>query len=129
MKIQIDLPFCNEVDRISKANSVQFVDLTPFDNKIIDSFRSVEDLNKFRMNLYNLYKTKVKIDFVKVAEDENWLVHYKEWFKLSSDVFKLTDNDIWRCLPFYIVKDFFRWSKYLHSYISRENLLFFWSYI
>lgn len=70
MKIKIDCPFTEQVDRICKANSVQFEDLTPFDNKIIDAFRSVEDLNKFRLNLYNLYKTKVKIDFKKISEDD-----------------------------------------------------------
>jgi hypothetical protein len=70
MKIKIDCPFAEKVDSIVKSNSVQFEDLTPFDNKIIDSFRSVEDLNKFRLNLYNLYKTKVKIDFKKISEDD-----------------------------------------------------------
>lgn len=131
MKIKIDLPYCTKVDSIAKSNSVQFEDLTPFDNKIIDSFKSVEDLNKFRLNLYNLYKTKVKIEFVKVGEcmDQDWNVKFQEWFKLSSDIFSLTDNDIWRCLPFYIVKQFYRWSSILHKYISRENLLFFSQYI
>lgn len=125
MKIQIDMPFCDTVDRISKANSVQFVDLTPFDNKILDAFRSDDDLNKFRMNLFNLYKTKVKIEFVKVSEDVWWLVQVKQWFKMISDVFKLSDNDIARCLPFYVVKQYFRWSKIQHRYINLEKLYFF----
>lgn len=125
MRIKIDLPFCERLDSISKASSVQFEDLTPFDNKIIDKFRTDSDLNKFRLNLYNLYKTKVKIDVVNVSEDVNWLIQHKQWFRLSSDVFHLTDNDIWRCLPFYIVKDMFRWSNLQHRYISRERVLFF----
>ena len=129
MRIQVDLPYCDKVDSIAKANSVQFVDLTPFDQKIMSSFRSVEDVNKFRLNLYNLYKTKVKIEFIKISEDENNFIKEKQGFKLSSDVFSLTDNDIWRCLPFYVVKNFYRWSSILHKYISRENLLFFSQYI
>lgn len=129
MKIKIDLPFCEKVDSIAKANSVQFIDLSVFDNKVIDEFRSVEDLNKFRMNLYNLYKTKVKIEFVKISEDEGDFISEKQWFKLSSNIFQLSDNDIWRCLPFYVVKKFFYWSRYLHKYISRENLYFFNQYI
>ena len=71
MRIKIDLPFCDKVDSIAKANSVQFEDLTVFDNKIINSFKTVEDLNKFRLNLYNLYKTKVKIEFIKISEEDN----------------------------------------------------------
>lgn len=125
MRIKIDMPFTERVDRISKANSVQFEDLTPFDNKIIDSFRSVEDLNKFRLNLYNLYKTKVKIDFITVSEEINWDVIEKKWFKMSSDIFNLSDNDVWRCLPYYVVKQFFRWSQFQHKYINRERVLFF----
>lgn len=129
MKIRINLDFTRVVDSVAKANSVQFEDLTPFDEKILDSFRSVEDMNRFRLNLYNLYKTKVRIDIVKIWEVVNWEVIHEQGFRLSSDLFSLTDNDIWRCLPFYVVKQFYRWSSILHKYISRENLLFFWSYI
>lgn len=125
MKIKIDMPYCDRVDKISKSNSVQFEELTVFDNKIIDSFKTVEDLNKFRLNLYNLYKTKVKIDFITVSEEINWDVIEKKWFKMSSDVFNLSDNDIWRCLPYYVVKQFFRWSQIQHKYINRERVLFF----
>lgn len=125
MKIKIDMPYCDRVDKISKSNSVQFEDLTVFDNKIIDSFKTVEDLNKFRLNLYNLYKTKVKIDFITVSEEINWDVIEKKWFKMSSDIFNLSDNDIWRCLPYYVVKQFFRWSQIQHKYINRERVLFF----
>lgn len=125
MKIKIDMPFCDRVDRISKANSVQFEELSVFDNKIIDSFRSVEDLNKFRLNLYNLYKTKVKIDFITVSEEINWDVIEKKWFKMSSDILNLSDNDVWRCLPYYVVKQFFRRSQFQHKYINRERVLFF----
>jgi hypothetical protein len=82
-------------------------------------------LNKFRLNLYNLYKTKVKIDFKKISEDDWISIREKQGFSLSSDVFSLTDNDIWRCLPYYVVKDFFRWSKIQHRYINRERVLFF----
>lgn len=130
MQIRIDLPFTDVVDSVSKANSVQFEDLTVFDNKLLEEFKTVEDLNKFRLNLYNLYKTKVKIDFVKVSEElSDGDVIDKQWFKLSSPIFSLTDNDIWRCLPFYIVKKYYHRSKYLHKYISRENLYFFSPYI
>jgi len=125
MRIKIDMPFCDRVDKISKANSVQFEELTVFDNKIIDSFKTVEDLNKFRLNLYNLYKTKVKIDFITVSEEINWDVIEKKWFKMSSDIFNLSDNDIWRCLPYYVVKQFYRWSQIQHKYINRERVLFF----
>lgn len=125
MKIKIDCPFTTQVDRISKANSVWFEELSVFDNKIIDSFRSDDDLNKFRLNLYNLYKSKVKIDVVKISEVEDWFIKEKQGFKLSSDVFTISDNDLWRCLPFYIVKQFFRRSNLQHKYINRERVLFF----
>ena len=63
MRIKINMPFCEKVDSIAKANSVQFEELTPFDNKILDSFRTVEDMNKFRLNLYNLFNKNHSLSF------------------------------------------------------------------
>lgn len=125
MRIQIDLPYCNCVDKYAKMRSVQFIELTPYDQKIIDSFDSVERLNSFRLNLYNLFKTKVRVEFISTSEDVNWDIITKQWFRLSSDIIHLDPDDIWRCLPFPQNRDFFWWSKTLRKYISKENLYFF----
>lgn len=123
MKIKIYCPWCERVDALSKANSVQFEYLSPFDNKIIDSFRTVEDLNKFRLNLFNLFKTKVKIWVAHEYDEWRWLI---QWFTIYGDqIFDVSDNDLWRCLPFYVVKKFFKRSKIQHRYINNENLYFF----
>ena len=110
--IKISSEFVDRVDKISKMNSVQFENYGRFFQDILDDFRSVDELNLFRLSLYNVYKTKVKIGFVKKTEEINWEVFCYEWFCLDSPVIPVDNNILAQCLPLYIRKKYFFYDSF-----------------
>ena len=126
--IKCDLPFCDRVDRFSKAESIKFENLSIEYDKIINEFRTVEDLNIFRLNLFNYIKTKVKCEFINVSELVNWEVINKQGFKLSSEVFKIPDDIFAKCLPLYLRKKHFGYNTITRKYYSNCNLIYQYSY-
>lgn len=126
--IKCDLPFCDRVDKYSKANSIQFEDLSIEYENIINEFRSVEDLNLFRLNLFNYIKTKVKCEVIKVSEVIEWEVFEKTWFRLSSEIIKIPDDIFAKCCPFYVRKKHFGFNSITRKYYSNCNLVLQYSY-
>jgi hypothetical protein len=66
--IKCYLPFCDRVDRYSKADSIQFENISIEYENIMNEFRSSDDFNLFRLNLFNYIKTKVKCEVIKKSE-------------------------------------------------------------
>lgn len=126
--INCDMPFCERVDKISKANSIQFVDLSIEYENIINEFKTLDDLNVFRLCLFNYIKTKVKCEFVRVSEDVWWSIVVKEWYKMSSDVFKIDDHIFAQCCPYYIRKKHFWYNSITRKYYSNCNLIYQYSF-
>lgn len=120
--IKIDLPFCERVDKFAKANSVQFENISNSYEDIIKDFKNDDDFFIFRLSLYNYYKTKVKVWFVKDSEYINWETIEKQGFSLFSDVIKVDDNIFCQCLPYYLRKKYFSYNPYTRKYFSKINL-------
>ena len=126
--IKCDLPFCDRVDKYSKADSIQFEDLSIEYENIINEFRSVEDLNLFRLNLFNYIKTKVKCEVIKISEVINDEVIEKTGFRLSSEIIKIPDDIFAKCCPFYVRKKHFDFNNITKKYFSKCNLVLQYSY-
>lgn len=126
--IKCDLPFCEKVDRISKANSIQFENVSIEYENILNEFKSVEDLNVFRLNLFNYIKTKVKVEVIKKSEIINNEVVESTGFRLSSEIFKIPDDIFAKSCPFYVRKKHFWFNRYTRKYFSLCNLVYQYSY-
>lgn len=126
--IKVDMPFCEKVDKYSKAESIQFENMSIDYENVISEFRSVEDLNLFRLNLFNYIKTKVKCEVVKKSEVINWDVIEKTWFKMTSDIMKIPDDIFAKCCPFYVRKKHFWYNSITRKYYSNCNLIYQYSY-
>lgn len=126
--IKCDLPFTERLDKYSKAESIQFENISIEYENIISDFKTVEDLNIFRLNLFNYIKTKVKCEVVKKSEVINDEVVESTGFRLSSEIIKIPDDIFAKCCPFYIRKNHFWFNRYTRKYYSNCNLIYQYSY-
>lgn len=123
--IRINNDFCKKVDKYSKIDSVKFEDFWKFFREIIDSFNSDDDLNMFRLNLYNVFKTKVEVKCVKKSEVINWEVVEDQWFSLNSPILAVDSQTLWKCLPLYVRKQFFVFDSQLQKLLPKTDLVYY----
>lgn len=95
LTITIFNPFFEwKLDSRWKINSVRFYDYDIFCEKIINDMW-LNDLNKFKLNLFEMYKPNLSC--LKVSQYQDWNI--SEWYCIPSCEFRVISDVIARCIP------------------------------
>lgn len=113
--------FEKKLDSRWKINSVWFADYDLFMEKIIGDM-DLNDINKFKLNLFEIYKSD--LSYVHVSQYLDWDI--LEWFGIPSYDFNVTSNIIARCLPSRKLRDrYFEWDCLRERYFVKSSFIFY----
>ena len=80
------------------------------------------EINKFKLNLFNLYKTQ--LSYIRVSQFINGEV--LEWYSIVSSEFNVTSHFIALCIPSRKLRDkYFEYDCLRERYYVRSDFIFF----
>ena len=104
-----------------KINSVWFADYDLFMEKVINEM-DLDDLNKFKLNLFETYKNT--ISFVKVTQYVDW--EFLEWYAIPSCDFQVSSDVIAKCIPSRKIRDkYFEYDCLRERYFVKSSFAFY----
>ena len=104
-----------------KIDSVWFYDYDLFFQKVLEGM-TYSDINKFKLNLFNWYKTQLSC--IRVCQFINWTV--TEGRSIVSSEFNVTSNTIAECIPSRKVRDqFFEYDCLREKYYVKSDFIFY----
>lgn len=121
LTVKIESWFVNKIDKYAKMYSVWFVDYDYFMECILDSFNTVEELNYFRLCLYNAYCWYVEIKRVRKSELN---CPEESGYRLTSENIYCSADVVAQCLPLHIRRKFFDYDKQLGRFFAKCDLIY-----
>lgn len=104
-----------------KIDSVRFYDYDLFFEKILNEM-SYNQINEFKLNLFNCYKTELSC--IRVCQYVQWEV--LDWYSIVSSDFNVTSNIIARSIPSRKIRDkFFEYDCLREKYYVKTDFTFY----
>lgn len=105
----------------SKIDSVWFADYSLFFDKVLQGM-NYNDLNKFRLNLFEWYKSLLSC--VRVSQFINGDV--QNWYSIISQDFNIPSDVIARCIPSRKLRDqYFEYDCIREKYYVKTDFIFY----
>lgn len=110
-----------KLDNKGKINSIWFYDYDLFFEKVLQGL-DYSDLNKFRLNLFNMYKSSILCVKTSLCDFE-WV---KNWYTIINQIINVSSDSIARCIPSRKVRDkFFEYDCLREKYYIRTDFIFY----
>lgn len=109
------------LDSRGKISSVWFYDYDLFFEKILWDM-SINDINKFKLNLFNGYKQHLSC--IKISQFVN--SELLEWYSIPSCNFEVTSDVIANCIPNRKIRDkYFEYDCLRERYYVKSSFIFY----
>lgn len=122
LSITIFNPFFEKkLDARWKINSVWFADYDLLFEKILGDM-DLNDINKFKLHLFELYKQN--LSYINVSQFVDWNVI--NWYAIPSCDFDVSSNIIASCIPSRKIRDrYFEWDCLRERYYVKTSFIFY----
>jgi len=122
LSITIFDPFFQwKLDTRWKINSVWFADYDLLFEKILADM-DLNDINKFKLNLFETYKAR--LSYINVSQYINWEI--LEGYAIPSADFEVSSNVIAKCIPSRKIRDrYFEWDCLRERYFVKTSFVFY----
>lgn len=122
LTISIFNPFFQwKLDSRWKINSVWFYDYDYFFEKILNEM-SLNEINKFKLNLFNSYRQNLSC--IKVCQFINWEV--LDWYSIPSIEINIPSDCIAECIPSRSIRDkYFEYDCLREKYHIKSSFIYY----